>query len=48
MCAVCLLLAALEITFQALRGQLNWRKGVLDLMRDALRHLLPGGGLLRA
>ena len=39
---------AVQIAQQALRGKLNRRQRILDLVRDALRHFLPGRGFLRA
>ena len=35
------------LALDTLSGKLNWRQGILDLVRDAARHVAPGGGALR-
>jgi len=40
--------ASFEVMEDALRGELDGRKGILDLVSDAARDLLPSRGFLRA
>jgi hypothetical protein len=46
-CASCAIHAAQELAPHALRGQLDRRQRILDLVRQAARHLAPGRVALR-